>query len=105
MFKRKNKITNQLLSSIKSSKPVQTCKKEAKSWRKLRNKRHAYTKERIKQREHLNKEIACVNKLRKEGSISKDIHARYLKMLEIGYAQKIQETRDKHGFANPKRAL
>jgi len=102
MFSRKRGVSEKSHSSSQSPKLLTNYKKEAKLWGKLRNNRRAYLEERKKQREHLDKEIAGVNKLLKEGLISKDIHSRYLKMLEMGYAQKIQETRDKHGFANPK---
>jgi hypothetical protein len=46
----------------------------------------------------MNEEIANVNEMLKDGSISKDIHERYLKLLEIGYAKKVQETRIRFGF-------
>ncbi len=90
----------QLRPSAQSSKLVQTFKKEARPWRKLRNNRHVYSIERTKQRNQLNEEISCLNKLREQGAISEDIYARYMRMLEIGYAQKIQEVRDKFGFTN-----
>ena len=101
MFNRRFRMTKQSQSSSQSPKLDVNCEKEVKHCGKLRKNKHAYSKERNKQREHLNKEIAGVNKLLKEGSISQDIHSRYLKMLEIGYAQKIQETRDRYGFTNP----
>ena len=102
MFNRKCGVSEKSHSSSQSPKLDTSCKKGAKLWGKLRNNRSAYSKERKKQREHLDLEIAGVNKLLKEGLISKDIHSRYLKMLEMGYAQKIQVTRDKYGFAKPK---
>ena len=101
MFNRRYRITKQVHSSSHSQKLDVNCEKEVKHCGKLRKNKHAYSKERNKQREHLNKEIAGVNKLLKEGSISQDIHSRYLKMLEMGYVQKIQETRDRYGFTNP----
>jgi hypothetical protein len=102
MFNKKFKVSEQVQSPFQSPKLDLNCKKEAKKWEKLRNNNRAYSKERKKQREHLEKEIAVVNKFFEEGSISKDIHSRYLKMLEMGYTQKIQETRDKYGFPNLK---
>jgi len=76
-------------------------KKGANAQRKLQKTIRAYAEERAKQREHLNKETAGVDKLLEEGSISEDIHARYKKMLEKGYSQKRRETREKYGFTNP----
>jgi hypothetical protein len=100
MFSRKDKIIKLWSPSSSSSRLVQTSKSKSKSKRKLRNKKQAYAKERTKQREHLNEEIAFINKLREEGSISEDIYTRYQKLLEIGYEQRIQETREKYGFSN-----
>jgi len=100
MFNRKLKIPKQLQSLSQPSNPNKTCKKGTK-WRvKLRNNKNSYKKEIEKQKKHMNEEIANVDKMRKDGSISKDIHARYLKLLEIGYAQKLQEIRVKFGFQN-----
>jgi hypothetical protein len=98
MFNRIFRMPKQFHSSSQSPKLDVKGEKEGKK----RNNKHVYSKERKKQRKHLNKEIAGVNKLLKEGAISKDIHSRYLKMLEMGYAQKIQETRDRYGFTNLK---
>ena len=100
MFNRKDEMVKQWRPPSSSSALVQNSKGELKSWKKLRNKKQAYAKERTKQQEHMNKEIAFVNKLREEGSINEDIHERYQKLLEIGYAQKIRETREKYGFTN-----
>jgi hypothetical protein len=72
--------------------------KEGIAHRKLQKNRRTYIKERMKQQEHLNREIAGVDKLLKEGSIDEDIHARLKKLLEIGYVQKRQETREKFAF-------
>jgi hypothetical protein len=71
--------------------------KEENAQRKLQKTRRAYIKERTKQREDLNTEIAGLDKLLKEGYI----HVRLKKLLEIGYEQKRQETREKYGFAKP----
>jgi uncharacterized protein YecT (DUF1311 family) len=76
-------------------------RKEENAQRKLQKTRRAYIKERTKQREDLNTEIAGLDKLLKEGYIHKDIHVRLKKLLEIGYEQKRQETREKYGFAKP----
>jgi hypothetical protein len=98
MFNRKLRTTKQSQSSPQSSNLGQTRKKEREWWLKLRNRKHSYEEEIKKQKEHMNEEIANVDEMLKDGSISKDIHARYLKLLEIGYAEKIQETRVKFGF-------
>ena len=100
MFNRKSRETKESRSSFQSSNVSQTRKKETKTSLKPRNNKHSYEKEIEKHREHMNEEIAGVNKMLKDGSISEDIHERYLKLLEIGYAQKIQETRVKFGFQN-----
>jgi len=67
--------------------------------RKLQKTTRVYIKERTKQREHLNGEIAGLDKLLKEGSIDEDIYSRLKKLLEIGYEQKRRETREMYGFA------
>jgi len=100
MINRKFRISKQLWSSTQLSNLTETSKKETKQWLKLRNKKNAYRKERARQKKHLNKEIAIVNKLFRDGSISEDIHLRYLRMLDMGYEQKIKETRNKFGFPN-----
>jgi DNA-binding protein H-NS len=66
----------------------------------LRKTRRAYARERTKRREHLNNEVAHVDKLFKARSIDENTHARYKKLLEMSYAQKRQETREKYGFTN-----
>jgi hypothetical protein len=85
-------------STSQSLEPDQTGKKETREWLKLHSNNHSYEKEIEKHKEHMNEEIAGVNKMLKDGTINKDIHERYLKLLEIGYTQKIQETRNKFGF-------
>ena len=100
MFNRKLKTTKQLQSSSQQSNLDQTSKEETKLWLKLQNNKHSYEKEIEKQKEHMNEEIAYVDKMRKDGSINEDIHARYLRLLEIGYAQKLQEIKVKFGFQN-----
>jgi len=98
MFNIKFRKNQQIQSVAQSSKADKTRKKESKAVLKLHNNEHSYKKEIEKQKEHMNEEIANVNEMLKEGSISKDIHERYLKLLEIGYAQKVQETKVKFGF-------
>jgi hypothetical protein len=95
MFYRKSKIVKQLCSSSPSTVTVNFENKDTKSWRK---KKSAYAKERTKQRENLNKEIAGLGKLQELGSISADTCNRYTKILEIGYSQKRMQTREKYGF-------
>ena len=53
----------------------------------------AYVKERIKQQQEFNIEIAKLDKLLKERSIDEDVHARLIKVLEMAYEQKWQEER------------
>jgi len=98
MFNIKFRKNQQVPSIAQSSKADEARKKEAKTLLKLHNNEDSYKKEIEKQKEHMNEEIANVNEMLKEGSISKDIHERYLKLLEIGYAQKVQETKVKFGF-------
>jgi len=100
MLNKKDEAIKQQSILSKFTKLFHPVKKEANSWRNLRRKRLAYAKERANQRKHLNEELAVVDKLHEEGSISNDIYTRYRKMLEIGYAQKLQETREKFGFTN-----
>lgn len=73
-------------------------KKEEITHRKLQKIIRAYIKERIEQQEHLNIEVAGLNKRLKENSIDEDTHARLNNMLEIVYEQKRQETIEKYGF-------
>jgi hypothetical protein len=73
-------------------------KKEAKAQHKLQKIRRAYVKERTKQKERLNREIVGLDKLLKESSIDEETHGRLKKLLEIGYKQQRQETREKYGF-------
>lgn len=100
MFKKKDEIFSKWRpSAFKSLSTI--AKKETKAKQpKLKKIRHVYAKERTKQREHMNSEVAYVDKLLEEGSIDEDIHARYKKLLEMGYAEKRQETREKYGFTN-----
>jgi len=100
MFNKKEEAIKQQSILPQFSKLFHRVKKETNSLQKLRRKRIAYSKERVNQREILNKELAAVDMLLEKGSISDDIHTRYRKMLEIGYAQKLQKTREKFGFAN-----
>lgn len=101
IFNKKNEILSKWHPSSNFTALFKITKKETKTQRKLQKAKKAYAKERNKQREHLNKELVGVNKLFEEGSISEDIQIRYKKMLEIGYAQKLRETREKYGFPNP----
>jgi hypothetical protein len=98
MLNKKVRKTKQLQSTSQSSELDQTRKKETREWMKLHNNKHSCKKEIEQHQKHLNEEIAGVNQMLKDGAISKDIYERYLKILEIGYAEKIQETRDKFGF-------
>lgn len=65
---------------------------------KLERAKHSYFKERVQQRQHLNKEFTRLDELLRENVIDEDIYRRLRKLLEIGYQQKIQETRRKYGF-------
>jgi hypothetical protein len=99
MFNRKN-VTDQKWRA--PSSPFKAlfnyAKKEAIAHRKLQKTRRAYIKERIEQRQRLNREIARLDRLLKESSIDENTHARLKKLLEIGYEHKRQETREKFGF-------
>ena len=99
MFKKKEILSKRLLLPFKSSSPI--ANNEAKTNQlKLRDARRSYAKERTKQREHLNQEVASMDKLLEENSIDKNTHARYKKLVEMGYVKKRQETREKYGFSN-----
>ncbi len=99
MFNKKNQIDHIWRSASSPFKALlHYARKEEIADRKLQKTRRGYVKERIKQREHLNGEIAGLDKLLKENSIDEDTHARLGKVLEIGYEQKRQETREKYGF-------
>jgi hypothetical protein len=60
----------------------------------------AYIKERIKQREQVDGEVAKLEKLLKENLIDENTHARLNELLEIDYEQKWEETREKYGFVS-----
>ena len=100
MFKKKDKIFGKLRPS--ASKSIFTiAEKRAKANQpKLEKIRRVYAKERTKQLEHMNNEIAGINKLLEEGSIDENTYARYKMLLEMGYAEKRQETRKKYGFTS-----
>ena len=68
------------------------------SSRKLQKIKRSYLKERCKQQQHLNEEFSRLDGLLKENSIDESTHERLKKLLEIGYEQKLMETRLKHGF-------
>ena len=101
MFNKKDEIFSKGSPSSHFTASFHIAERKTKTQHKLKKAKKAYADERKKQREHLTKELARVDKLFKEGSISKDIHVRYKKMLEIGYTQKLLETREKYGFMNP----
>jgi hypothetical protein len=67
----------------------------------LKEKRRSYLKERTKQKEHLNSQIAHLYKLLNDKSINEDTYARYKKLLEMNYEREHEATREKHGFTNP----
>ena len=73
--------------------------KEDAARRKLQKTRRAYIKERLRERDHLNKEISSLDRLLKEESIDDSTYARYKKLLEMSYARKRQQTRQRFGFA------
>ena len=99
MFNKKDEIEKKWRPASSSLKALfHYAGKEEVAQRKLQKTRRAYLKERTKQREHLNGEIARLDKLLKEGSIDKDIYPRLKKLLEIGYEQKRRETREMYGF-------
>ena len=97
MFNKKNAAFSKWRPST-LKKLSSNAKKERKL--KLQKIRRVYAKERKKQREHMNSEIAGIDKLLEEGSIDEDIHARYKKLLEMGYADKRRETREKYDLTN-----
>ena len=99
MFNRKDEIGKKWRPASSPFKALFHCaEKEEIAHRKLQKTRRAYIKERTKQQEHLNGEIAGLDKLLKEGSIDEDMYPRLKKLLEIGYEQKRRETREMYGF-------
>ena len=101
MFDRKSALGHKLRSTaLPFNVLFQPATKKEISQRQLRKTRHSYVKERMKQREQLDQENASLRKLLEENSIDTDIYARLKKLLEMGYKQKREETRTKHGFLN-----
>lgn len=100
MFNKKDEISIKYRSSSPFKSFFHIHKKGRNARQKLRKARRAYVKERTKQRERLKREMANVDILFEKGTINEDIYTRYKKMLEIGYAEKRQETREKYGFLN-----
>jgi len=99
MFNRKHEIDNKRLPASTRLKTLfHYAEKEENAYRKLQKTRQAYIKERTKQREHLTREIASLDRLLKESSIDEDIYVRLKKLLEMGNEQKRQETREIFGF-------
>ena len=60
--------------------------------------RHAYAQERAKQKEHLDYERAGLDELLNCGSIDEETQVRFVKLLEMSYEKKREETREKYGF-------
>jgi hypothetical protein len=60
--------------------------------------RHAYAQERAKQKEHLDNERAGLDELLNCGSIDEETQIRFVKLLEMSYEKKREETREKYGF-------
>ncbi len=75
-------------------------KKEAAARRKLLKIGHAYAKERLQERERLDRDLSALTRLLKEKSIDKQTHERYKKLLQMSYEQKRQQTRTRFGFTN-----
>lgn len=75
-------------------------KAEKTTERNFKEKRRSYLKERTKQKEHLNSQIANLEKLLNDKSINEDTYARYKKLLEMSYEQEREATREKYGFTN-----
>lgn len=98
MFNKKDEIDHKWRPSSPFSVSFHVAKKEAKARHNLQKIRRAYVKERTKQQEQLNRQVVGLDKLLKESSINEETHARFKKLLEIGYKQKRQETREKYGF-------
>jgi len=69
------------------------------SSRKLQKIKRSYLKERVKQQQQLSEECSRLDLLLKVNSIDEGTHERLRKLLEIGYEEKLLETRSKHGFA------
>jgi hypothetical protein len=99
MFNKKGEMDHKWRSALSSFRALlHYASKEETAQHKLQKTRRAYIEERVKQQEHLNKEVARLDKLLKENSIDEDTHARLNMILEMGYEQKRQETRKKYGF-------
>jgi hypothetical protein len=93
----KNCTTNQKLQpeTIRIKNLFHRTTNKEKTIRKLRT---SYIKERTKQRANLNQEMNGLTTLLKENSIDQETYERLKKILTIGYEQKRQEIRVKHGF-------
>ena len=63
-------------------------------------KNRSYFKERRKQREHLNSQIAHLDRLLESNSVGEDTYVRSKKLLRMNYKQKREATREKYGFTN-----
>jgi len=99
MIDKKGKMNDKWRSALSPFEALLNyAKKEEIAHRKLQKTRRAYTKERTKQRERLNREVAGLDRLMQDKSIDEDTHARLNKILKIVYEQKLQETRKKYGF-------
>jgi len=66
--------------------------------RKLQAKKQAYSNERLRERESLDKDLSALDKQLQESMIDSQTHERYMKILQISYERKRQETRKKFGF-------
>ena len=99
MFNKKSEIGHKWNPVSSQIKALFHCAgKEEVAYLKLQKTRRVYIKERTEQRERLNRGIAGLDRLLKENSIDEDTCARLKKLLEIGYKQKRQETREMCGF-------
>jgi len=96
MFNNRIEIQKQSTWNLKNFFSRQSNEELAK--RKLEKMRHSYTKERQKQREHFDEELARTNDLLKSESIDEETHERYHRLLKWGYNLQREETRKKFGL-------
>jgi len=102
MFGKEWRKINQkkILETSPFKAPFNFTKAEKTTKRDFKGKRRSYLKERTKQKEHLNSQIANLEKLLNDKSINEDTYARYKKLLEMSYEQEREATREKYGFTN-----
>lgn len=81
-----------------SKAPSQVSVRRNKTRRITDRMRHAYAQERAKQKDRLDNERAGLDELLNCGSIDEETQIRFVKLLEMSYDRRREETREKYGF-------